>query len=179
MTSQRSLRGRSAKQAGRVRAARRPTYDRPARKQSSAGDNGSGPAAGQPTGLLSLAARTAAWAPTAARILLGLVLAWFGYHELVQPALWTGYVPLVQAQSGFAVAAVLAHGWLLLMLAVALVAGIMSRVAAAVTAVLLLEIVISLTVTGGLSDLTLRDVGVLGLAIILAGPAEQRLTLTR
>ncbi|MDR3034339.1 MAG: hypothetical protein LBV78_14715, partial [Kitasatospora sp.] len=34
----------------------------------------------------------AEWGPTAARLLLGLVLAWFGYHELVQPALWTGYV---------------------------------------------------------------------------------------
>ncbi len=121
---------------------------------------------------------TAAWAPTTARILLGLVLGWFGYHELVQPALWTGYVPLVHAQSAFAIAAVLAHGWLLLMLAVALVAGIMSRVAATVAAVLLLEVVISLTVTGGLSDLTLRDVGVLGLAIVLAAPGEERLRLT-
>jgi uncharacterized membrane protein YphA (DoxX/SURF4 family) len=123
-------------------------------------------------------ALAAGWAPTAARILLGLVLAWFGYHELVQPALWTGYVPLVQAQSALAIALVLAHGWLLLILAVALVAGIMPRVAAAAAAVLLLEVVISLTVTGGLSDLTLRDVGVLGLAIGLAGGGEQRLTLT-
>jgi hypothetical protein len=29
-------------------------------------------------------------APAAGRILLGLVQAWFGYHELVQPGLWTG-----------------------------------------------------------------------------------------
>ena len=27
------------------------------------------------------------WAPTVGRMLLGLVLAWFGYHELVQPSL--------------------------------------------------------------------------------------------
>ena len=120
---------------------------------------------------------TAAWGPTAARIMLGLVLAWFGYHELVQPALWTGYVPVVHAQSAFATVLVLAHGWLLLMLAVALVAGIMLRAAAAIAAILLLEIMISLIVTGGLSDLTLRDLGVLGLAIALAGPAWQRFTL--
>jgi uncharacterized membrane protein YphA (DoxX/SURF4 family) len=125
------------------------------------------------------AALTAAWGPTAARILLGLVLGWFGYHELVQPALWTGYVPLIHPQSAFAIVLVLAHGWLLLMLAVAVVAGIMPRAAASVAAVLLLEIVISLTVTAGLSDLTFRDVGVLGLAIILTGRSEQRLTLTR
>lgn len=129
----------------------------------------------------ALIARTAElaadWAPTAARILLGLVLAWFGYHELVRPSLWTGYVPLVQGQSAVAIALVLAHGWILLMLAVALVAGIMPRAAAAAAAVLLLEILIALTVTGGLSDLTLRDVGVLGLAIGLTGGTGQRLTL--
>ena len=70
-------------------------------------------------------------------------------------------------------------GWLLLMLAIALGAGIMSRVAAAVAAVLLLQIVISRTVTAGLPDLTFRDVGALGLAIMLTGPSQQRLALTR
>ena len=88
------------------------------------------------------------WAPAVARILLGLVLAWFGYHELVQPSLWTGYVPLVPAASGVAVLLVLAHGWLLLILAVALIAGIAPRAAAAAAAVLLLEIVIWLTASG-------------------------------
>jgi uncharacterized membrane protein YphA (DoxX/SURF4 family) len=117
------------------------------------------------------------WAPTVARILLSLVLAWFGYHELVQPSLWTGYVPVVPATSGVAVVLVLAHGWLLLVLAVALIAGIGTRAAAAVAAMLLLEIVVDLTATGGLSDLTLRDVGVLGLAICLTGRTRQRLVL--
>jgi uncharacterized membrane protein YphA (DoxX/SURF4 family) len=118
------------------------------------------------------------WAPTVGRILLGLVLAWFGYHELVQPGLWTGYVPVVSPTSSLATIAVLAHGWMLLVLAVALVAGIAPRAAAAIAAVLLVEIVISLTVSGGLSDLTLRDVGVLGLAVILTGVSQDRLVLT-
>jgi hypothetical protein len=43
-----------------------------------------------PTGPGDLTAR---WAPTVGRILLGLVLAWFGYHELLLPGEWTGYVP--------------------------------------------------------------------------------------
>jgi uncharacterized membrane protein YphA (DoxX/SURF4 family) len=120
-----------------------------------------------------------AWAPTLGRVLLGLVLAWFGYHELVTPALWTGYVPVVPATSSFAVLLVLGHGWLLLILAVAMIAGIAPRAVAAAAAVLLLEIVISLTVTGGLSDLTLRDVGVLGLAVILTGRHTHRLVLSR
>ncbi len=119
------------------------------------------------------------WAPTGARILLGLVLAWFGYHELIQPALWTGYVPGARAGSSLAVVLVLIHGWALLMLAAALIAGVMIRTAAAITALLLAEIVISLAITAGLSDLTLRDAGVLGLAVCLTGTARQRLVLTR
>lgn len=117
-----------------------------------------------------------AWAPTAARVLLGLVLLWFGYHELVTPGLWTGYVPIISAGSNAAQVLVLVHGWLLLVLAVALIAGIAPRVAALIAALMLVEIVIALGVNG-LSDLVLRDVGVLGLAIGVAGATRQRLIL--
>jgi uncharacterized membrane protein YphA (DoxX/SURF4 family) len=130
-----------------------------------------------PTPGQRVATVSAEWAPTVARALLGLVLIWFGYHELVQPALWTGYVPVAAASSAVAVLLVLAHGWLLLLLGVAAIAGIALRLAAAIAAVLLLEIVISLTVSGGLSDLTLRDVGVLGLALCLTGDTKQRMVL--
>ena len=116
------------------------------------------------------------WAPTVGRVLLGLVLSWFGYHELVQPSLWTGYVPLVSG-SEFLVLLVLAHGWLLLMLAVAMFAGIAVRAVAALSTLLLIEIVTSLTITNGLSDLVLRDVGVLGLAVCLTAATRQRLVL--
>ncbi|MDX6390177.1 MAG: hypothetical protein QOJ73_1240 [Streptosporangiaceae bacterium] len=126
------------------------------------------------------AARLAAeWGPVAGRVLLALVLAWFGYHELVRPALWTGYVPVLSPTSTLAVILVLAHGWVLLVVAVALAAGIAPRAAALFAAALLLEIVISLAVQGGLSDLTLRDVGVLGLALCLTGVSHQRLALRR
>lgn len=119
------------------------------------------------------------WAPVVGRILLALVLAWFGYHELVRPGLWTGYVPVLSPGSSLATVAVLIHGWLLLVLAVALAAGIATRLAALLAAVLLAEIVISLTITGGLSDLTMRDVGVLGLAITLTGVSQRRFALRR
>jgi len=121
----------------------------------------------------------AEWAPTLARVLLGLVLAWFGYHELMTPQLWTGYVPGVAATSQVAIALVLVHGWVLLVLAVAIIAGVALRLAAAVAALFLLQIVISLTISGGLTDLTLRDVGVLGLAICLTAGTRQRVMLTR
>jgi uncharacterized membrane protein YphA (DoxX/SURF4 family) len=127
--------------------------------------------------LSDVATTVQAWAPTVARVFLGLVLGWFGYHELVAPELWTGYVPILDAGSSLTQVLVLAHGWVLLVLAVALVAGIAPRFAAAIACLLLLEIVISLTASAGLSDLVLRDVGVLGLAISLLGRPEQRLVL--
>lgn len=142
-------------------------------RQTSPSTGSAGEQAGRLAGQL-----TDEWAPTVSRILLGLVLGWFGYHELVHPTLWTGYVPVVSG-STLPVLLVLAHGWILLMLAVALVAGIMVRAAAVVAAVLLLQIVISLTMSNGLSDLVLRDVGVLGLAVCLSASWRQRLLLRR
>jgi uncharacterized membrane protein YphA (DoxX/SURF4 family) len=120
---------------------------------------------------------TANWGPTAGRVLLGLVLGWFGYHELVQPALWTGYVPLVHAASTGGIVLVLAHGWILLVLGVALVAGVMTRLAAGLAALLVAEIIVWLIATAGLSDLTFRDIGVFGLALCVAGSTQQRLVL--
>jgi uncharacterized membrane protein YphA (DoxX/SURF4 family) len=122
------------------------------------------------------AALTAEWAPAVGRILLGLVFAWFGYHELLQPGQWTQYVPVISESSSLAIIAVLAHGWVLFVLAAALVAGIAPRAATAIASVLMLEIVIALMATG-LSDTALRDVGVLGLAVCLTGVKHQRLVL--
>ncbi len=118
----------------------------------------------------------AEWAPVAGRILLGLVLAWFGYHELTSPGQWTGYVPVINEASELAIVAVLVHGWVLFVLAIALLAGIAPRVSAAIASAALLEIVISLSVSG-LSDTSMRDVGVLGLAVLLTGCRNQRLVL--
>ena len=153
------------------------------RPQPPAGTGQPGPRAAVPgpdaTPQERAAALAGEWAPVAGRMLLALVLAWFGYHELVRPALWTGYVPVVAPTSTAAVVAVLAHGWVLLMLAVALAAGIATRLAALLAAAVLLEIIISLTVTAGLSDLTMRDVGVFGLAVCLTGVSSRRLALRR
>jgi hypothetical protein len=134
----------------------------------------------QPATLVSATDRAgdlvAVWAPALARVLLGLVLAWFGYHELLLPGEWTGYVPWINETSDLAIVAVLVHGWVLLVLAAALIAGIAPRVSAAIASVLLLEIVVDLCVSG-LSDTSLRDLGVLGLAICLTGCRQQRLVL--
>jgi len=141
---------------------------------------GAGSPRARPCVLAALAERgaviTAEWAPTAGRILLGVVFLWFGYHELLEPAQWTQYIPVISESSSLAVIAVLAHGWVLFVLAAALLAGVAPRVAAAIASLLMLEIVIALAATG-LSDTALRDVGVLGLAVCLTGCKNQRLVL--
>jgi hypothetical protein len=118
-----------------------------------------------------------AWAPTAARLALGLVLLWFGLHELLQPSLWTGYVPVISQTSHLALAMVLFHGWLLSVLAAALILGVAPQLSAGVSALLLLEIVLSLSLTGGLSDIVVRDVGVFGLAVAVFASDPQKLVL--
>ncbi len=150
-------------------------------KPAEASETAAGPAAVASAGGLAAAAErasaiTAEWAPTAGRILLGVVFAWFGYHELVQPGGWTQYVPFVSESSSLAVFLVLLHGWVLLVTGAALVAGIAPRAAAAVASVLMLEIVIAVAMTGQ-SPTALRDVGVLGLAVCLTGVRQQRLVL--
>ena len=121
-------------------------------------------------------AAVASWAPTTGRMLLGLVFVWFGWHEVNQPGLWTQYVPVLSESSRPATVLVAVHGWVLLAVAAALLIGIAPRVSAAIAGVLLLEIVISLLATG-FSDTALRDVGVLGLAVVLTGCKHQRLVL--
>jgi uncharacterized membrane protein YphA (DoxX/SURF4 family) len=163
-------RPRPARPAQRGPAARRP----PPGQQPARGARATGAESAQRAPALA-----AEWAPLAARVLLGVVVGWFGYHELAQPSLWTGYVPVLPPRSSVAVLAVLAHGWLLLILAAALIAGIATRITAAIAALTLAEIVLSLTMTAGLSDLLLRDLGVLGLAICLTGTTQQHLVLRR
>ena len=68
------------------------------------------------------------------------------------------------------------HGFVLMVLAVAFFLGLAPRLAAAVATLLMLEIVVDLAVNG-LSDTTFRDVGVLGLAVVLAGCKNHRLLL--
>jgi uncharacterized membrane protein YphA (DoxX/SURF4 family) len=162
-------RGRPQSPAGR--SAKPPGTEPP----DQAGDATS--AASDPHSSPDLATAAAAeWAPTVGRVLLGLVLLWFGYHELLLPGEWTGYVPVISESSSLAIVLVLAHGWVLLVLSVALLAGVVPRAAAALASLLMLEIVIALAATG-LSDTALRDVGVLGLAVCLTGCKNQRLVL--
>ena len=109
-----------------------PVPVRPAEPPEAAASPARPPAGGLATAADRAGAIAAEWAPAAGRILLGVVFAWFGYHELVQPDGWTQYVPFVSESSSLAVFLVLTHGWVLLVTGAALVAGIAPRAAAAV-----------------------------------------------
>ena len=117
------------------------------------------------------------WAPTAARIILGLVFVWFGANELLQPHLWTGYVPLLPSDATITVLLVQLHGGLLWLLATALLVGIAPRTAALISALMMIEIILLLLIGHGVSDIVARDFGVLGLALATFGTGRQRLLL--
>ncbi len=119
------------------------------------------------------------WAMTCARIVLGLVCLWFGTNELVQPHLWTGYVPIIPTTGTLAVILVLLHGGALFVFGIALVLGIVPRIVALFVALLLLEIVLMLSIGHGVNDIAVRDLGIFGLAVAIAGSTRQRLLLTR
>ncbi len=140
------------------------------------GQGPSGPALGQATGRIWA---VAVWTPTVARMVLGLVLAWFGYHEFASPARWTGYVPVVSATSHLAEILVLVHGWFLLVLATALITGVAPRLAAALSSLFVLEIVLSVIASGGFSAAVLMGTGMFCLAVAVAGAQGQRLLLRR
>lgn len=119
------------------------------------------------------------WAMTCARIVLGLVCLWFGTNELIQPHLWTGYVPIIPTTGILAVILVLVHGGALFVFGIALVLGIVPRIVALFVALLLLEIVLTLSIGHGVNDIAVRDLGIFGLAVAIAGSTRQRLLLTR
>jgi uncharacterized membrane protein YphA (DoxX/SURF4 family) len=102
------------------------------------------------------------------RLGLALVFAGFGYWELTQPSQWAGYVPPFVAAHVPAIPLVLAHGWLLLMLGVALLIDFWPEVAVWVAVGVMIEIVLGLLVTSGFSSTLLRDLGLLGLALATA-----------
>jgi hypothetical protein len=104
------------------------------------------------------------------RLGLGFVMAWFGAHELHSPGEWTVFVPkFVAGISPIGVNdLIVLHGFFLVLAAAAVLLGVF-YVAGSVLAIgLMAEIVFGLWYDGGVSDLVIRDIGLLGLAVALA-----------
>jgi hypothetical protein len=108
------------------------------------------------------------------RLGLAAVLGGFGVWELVAPAEWSGYVPHLLAAHLPTVPLVLAHGWLLLMVGMALLIDFLPGVAVWVAVGVMGEVVVGLLVTSGFSDILLRDLGLLALALVTALGSSRR-----
>lgn len=103
-----------------------------------------------------------------ARVATGIVLACFGFWELTNPTQWTGYVPHVAAAAVSPVRLILAHGWVLFVLAAAALVDFAGGIVSWIAVAVMVEIVAGLLVTSGFSDTLVRDVGLLALALIWA-----------
>jgi len=105
---------------------------------------------------------------------LAFVVAWFGYHEVVSPADWVGFVPPFLGAGALAMNLVLLHGVLLVGSGVALIADVWRRWVAVLVALMIANIAGTLIWTGGLGSVAVRDIGLCGAAAALAISAWKR-----
>lgn len=109
----------------------------------------------------------------AGRSLLGAVLLYFGTGELLHPLQWVGYIPKGMPHLVPSLWMILSHGWILFVLGAFLVIGLEVRRTAAVSALVLLSVIGTLVVQGGVTSILVRDAGLFGLAAMIAfGPDD-------
>jgi hypothetical protein len=104
-----------------------------------------------------------------ARVATGFVLGSFGVWELTAPSEWAGYVPPLPALPVPLAPVVLAHGWILFMLAVASWINFLPRVTAWLSVAVLVSVCAGLAWTSGVTSILVRDIGLVALALIWAG----------
>jgi hypothetical protein len=105
------------------------------------------------------------------RLALGFTLGWFGVQELHNPRDWAVFVPhfIVHRYPGQVEHLVLLHGFLLLLAACAIGLGVCYLLGSLLAVGLFSEVVLGLWIDGGgISDLLIRDIGLLGLGIAVA-----------
>lgn len=96
---------------------------------------------------------------------LGFVVTWFGLNEILAPQEWVAFAPPFLGTGSFAVSLVVIHGIVLTSCALLLFFKVYRRIAAAILALIFVEVVIGLVTQTGLSDIAVRDIGLCGLSI--------------
>lgn len=96
---------------------------------------------------------------------LAFVVLWFGLNEVFFPQNWVGLIP--NFLRDFGVLLIIIHGVVLASCGIALVLNFYRKIAALIIALLILEIIINLLIISGLSDIVVRDIGLLGMAIAI------------
>ena len=98
---------------------------------------------------------------------LGFVVTWFGLNEIFAPQEWITFAPPFLGDGKLAVALVVVHGVILASCALLLFFNVYRRTAAVILSLMFIEIIIQLMTQSGLSDVVVRDIGLLGMAISL------------
>lgn len=122
------------------------------------------------------------WASAARHLLLRLAIAFvflsFGIWELIDPQYWVGFIPGWTMVLGPAVTIAMLHGAVLVLVGLAVLLGLWLRWSALLASLMLLEICLGLLLSSGFSDLLVRDVGLLLVAVALIFDREHALTFT-
>lgn len=98
---------------------------------------------------------------------LAFVVIWFGVNEVLSPQNWVAFVPSFFGDGQLAVWLVISHGVALTAFGLALFFNFYRKIAAALLALMLLEIIGNLILESGLSEIAVRDIGLLGAATAL------------
>ena len=113
------------------------------------------------------------------RLALASIFIAFGVWEIVQPSFWSYYVPSFLGTFVPIDTLVILHGSILLVIGLAVLLGVYLRVASAMAALMMLFIIADLVSVSGFSDLVVRDIVVLLLAVSLFFDDTRYLRLTR
>ena len=99
---------------------------------------------------------------------LAFVVAWFGMNEILAPQEWTTFAPPFLGEGPLVTGLVVAHGIVLAACALMLVFRVYPRIAAGVLVLIFAEVILGLVTQTGLSDIAVRDIGLLGLSLGIA-----------
>ncbi len=103
-----------------------------------------------------------------ARASFGIVFAGFGIWEILQPSYWSFYVPsFVAGMIGIDFFVEL-HGIVLLLIGLAVMLGVYLRISASLGVLMMALIIGDLVYLSGFSDIVLRDMALLLIALSLA-----------
>ncbi len=105
---------------------------------------------------------------------LGFVAAWFGLNEIFAPQEWVTFAPPFVGDGTLAVSLVILHGIVLASCALLLFLGLYGRFAAAVLALIFVEVILGLVTHTGLAPDDGRDTGLFGMSLGLTLLSTQR-----
>jgi uncharacterized membrane protein YphA (DoxX/SURF4 family) len=113
------------------------------------------------------------------RLSLAVIFLGIGIWEVVQPSYWATYVPSFVAKIANPNLFLLVQGSILIIIGAAILVGLYLKLFSALAAVMMAAILIALITGFGFTDLIIRDLAVLIIAIALYFDDLRYLTLTK